>query len=148
MAMNRRLTTLGVLGLGVALVATFAAGCDTARPGGGVLNEEPASVQSADKAATRTDFQAPPVNSGDASLADSAASSPSGTGNDAGTGGRNAGQKGNPKGADEAISPPPAVTADNPRDTPPRLEASTPGGAQGETKPAGNINDGTPRSPQ
>jgi hypothetical protein len=35
-----------------------------------------------------------------------------------------------------------------PRDTPPRVEASTPSGAQGETKPAGNINTGTPRSPQ
>jgi hypothetical protein len=147
--MNRRLTTLGALGLGAALVATFAAGCDTARPGGGVLNTDPATLESDSKPAMRTDFQTPPQTGGDASLADSAASSPSGTGNDAGTGGRNAGQKGNPKGSTGPdASPSPSVTAENPRDTPPRIEASTPGGAQGETKPAGNINTGTPRSPQ
>jgi hypothetical protein len=147
--MNRRSTTLGVLGLGAALVAAFAAGCDTSRPGGGVLNNDPAALQSEDKPATRTDFQLPTETGGDASLADSAASSPSGTGNDAGTGGMNAGQKGNPKGSIEAEAPPsPSETADNPRDTPPTIEAPTPGGAQGETKPAGNINTGTPRSPQ
>jgi len=147
--MNRRLTTLGVLSLGAALVATFAAGCDTARPGGGVLNTDPATVESDSKPATRTDFQLPPQTGGDASLADSAASSPSGTGNDAGTGGRNAGQKGNPKGSSGPdASPSPAETAENPRDTPPTIEASAPSGAQGETKPPGNINTGTPRSPQ
>ncbi len=147
--MNRRLTTLGVLGLGVALVATFVAGCDTSRPGGGVLNGDPGALQSDAKPATRTDFQVPQDSGGDASLADSAASSTSGTGNDAGSGGRNAGQKGNPKGSDGVgASPSASETADNPRDTPPRTEASTPSGAQGETKPAGNINTGTPRSPQ
>ncbi len=144
--MNRRLTTLGVLGVGVALGA---AGCDSSRPGGGALNGDPASLQSNEKAGTRTDFQMPPNSGGDASLADSAASSSSGTGNDAGSGGGNAGQKGNLKGPGEpAASPSPSETADNPRDTPARTEASTPGGAQGETKPAGNINTGTPRSPQ
>ncbi len=147
--MNRRLTTLGVHGLGAALVATFAVGCDTARPGGGLLNGDPATVESDAKPATRTDFQMPPRSGGDASLADSAASSTSGTGNNAGTGGRNAGQKGNPKGSNGPdASPSAAETADNPRDTPPKIEASTPGGAQGGTKPAGNINTGTPRSPQ
>ena len=147
--MNRRLTTLGVLGLGAALVATFAAGCDTSRPGGGVLNGDPAALESDAKQSTRTDFQVPRDSGGDASLADSAASSPSGTGNDAGTGGRSAGQKGNPKGSlGPDASPSASETADNPRDTPPKLEASTPGGAQGETKPSGNINTGTPRGPQ
>ncbi len=147
--MNRRLTTLGELGLGAALVATFAAGCDTSRPGGGVLNGDPAALESDAKQSTRTDFQVPRDTGGDASLADSAASSTSGTGNDAGTGGRNAGPKGNLKGPGEsAASPSPSETADNPRDTPARTEASTPSGAQGETKPAGNINTGTPRSPQ
>ena len=144
--MNRRMTNLV---LGAALIATFAVGCDTARPGGGVLNSDPATVESDSKPAMRTDFQVPAVESGDASLADSAASSPSGTGNDAGTGGRSAGQKGNPKGSHGPdASPSASETADNPRDTPPKLEASTPGGAQGETKPSGNINTGTPRSPQ
>ena len=114
-----------------------------------MLNGDPAALESDAKPATRTDFQVPEQTGGDAALADSAASSPSGTGNDAGTGGRNAGQKGNPKGSiGPDASPPPAVTADNPSDTPPKLEASTPAGAQGETKPAGNINTGTPRSPQ
>jgi len=146
--MNRRLTTLGVLGLGVPLVAAFAAGCDTARPGAGLLNSDPATLEADSKPGTRTDFQLPSQTGGDAALSDSAASSTSGTGNDAGTGGRNAGQKGNPKGSiGPDASPSPAETADNPPDTPPKLEAPTAGGAQGETKPAGNINTGTPRSP-
>ena len=146
--MNRRLMTFGMFSLGAAIVATFAVGCDTAPPGGGLLNSDPAVLQSDEKPATRTDFQLPEQTGGDAALADSAASSPSGTGNDAGTGGRNAGQKGSPKGSNGPdASPSPAETADNPRDTPPKLEASTPGGAQGGTKPAGNINTGTPRSP-
>jgi hypothetical protein len=124
----------------------MASGCGTGPPGGGLTNVEP-PLRSEEKPAMRDDLPAPSLSTGGEAPADAAASSPSAPGTNAGTGGRNGGQggtqspsgKADTKGADDSSAP-------APRSSPPKLEQPT--GAQGETKPPGNIQEGTPRSPQ
>jgi hypothetical protein len=63
---------------------------------------------------------------------------------DAGRGG-GANDPADPTGARPTASRAPDLTVPG---TPPTIVSPSPAGAQGGTKPTGNINDGTPRSPQ
>jgi len=129
--------------LGAALASVLASSCSTSPPGAGFTNGETAPLSAEEKPAVRDDLRMPTKpDSGDAPLAGSAASSPSADANDAGTGGRGAGQAGNPGAARETSE------TSGPSATPPKLETPAESGAQGGTRPPGNINDGTPRSPQ
>jgi len=139
-----------------AVASVLASGCGTAPPGAGFTSGDKATFTSDEKPAVRDDLHMPSnPNTGDAPLAESAATSPAATGNNAGTGGRNGGQAGNPPatgaGADAEGAKPassPAGSSANPPATPPKIESSGEAGAQGGTKPPGQINEGTPRSPQ
>jgi hypothetical protein len=119
------LSTLRTI-LGGAALAALAAGCGTSPPGAGLTNGDKPTLSSDEKAGIRDDLHDAPVNSGDAPLADAAATQPGGAGNNGGTGGRNMAPAAQGKG--------PSAPADS--------------GAQGATKPADTINTGTPRSPQ
>ncbi len=133
--------------LGAALVALLATGCDTAPPGAGLTNGDPAMLKAEEKPAMRTDLPTPHLASKDNSLAESSASSPAALGSNAGTGGRNAGQGGTMlrRTDAETLNPEPAK---EPSATPPKIETGGRNNAQGETKPPGNINVGNSRSPQ
>jgi hypothetical protein len=118
----------------------LAAGCDTARPGLGVTNG-PAVGTNEEKPAMRSDLPTPTTSG-----PDEAAAAASGGMYDGGTGGRgvNASDPANPPGNRPAA--PRELEGIVPA-TPPTVESPSAGGAQGATKPSGNINTGTPRSP-
>lgn len=122
--------------LGGAALAALAAGCGTSPPGAGFTGGEKPTFTAEEKPAIRDDLRAGRPNPGDATLAESAASSPVAAGNNAGPGGRNMAP------ADKGARP------SAPAGSPPKIESSGENGAQGGTKPTGNINTGTPRSPQ
>jgi len=124
--------------LGGAVLATLAAGCGTSPPGAGFTSGDKPNLTSDEKPAIRDDLRDAPLNTGDAPLADSTALSPSGPGNNAGPGGRNM----------APADPTPNANSSSVRATPPKIDSPTPNQADGATKPAGNINTGTPRSPQ
>jgi hypothetical protein len=69
--------------LGGALVAFLAAGCDTAPPGAGLVNGDPATLKAEEKPAMRTDLPTPDLAGKDDALAEPAASSPAASGNNA-----------------------------------------------------------------
>jgi hypothetical protein len=110
-----------------AVAAVLATSCSTSPPGAGFTNGENAPIPE-EKAAVRSDLPMPSSpDPGDAPLAGPAAESPQ--------------------------APTPEKSADTgatrrPTGTPPRIESSDEAGAQGGTRPPGNINVGTPRSPQ
>jgi hypothetical protein len=138
--------------LAAAFAAVMASSCGNSPPGGGFTNGDKATFTADEKPAVRDDLKMPTnPDSGDASLADSAASSPAASGNNAGSGGRNAGQAGNPpapKAEASGEKPASSQTSSSPPATPPKVESSDAAGAQGGTKPTGDIKAGTPRSPQ
>jgi hypothetical protein len=131
--------------LGGALVALLAAGCDTAPPGAGLVNGDPATLKAEEKPAMRTDLPPPDLAGKDDALAEPAASSPAAS--DTGTGGRDGGQGGTRPRRTNAGATGPEV-AKEPSATPSRIETGRGNNAQGETKPPGDINAGNPRSPQ
>lgn len=137
-----------------AAASVLASSCGTSPPGAGFTSGDKATFTSEEKPAIRDDLHMPDnPKTGDAPLADSAASSPASTGNEAGTGGRNAGQAGNPpaSGAERETGkgkPESSEASAKPRSTPPTIESSGEAGAQGGTKPPGTVNTGTPRSPR
>ncbi|MBV8610059.1 MAG: hypothetical protein JO034_21690 [Singulisphaera sp.] len=133
--------------LGCALVALLATGCDTAPPGAGLVNSDPATLKAEEKPATRTDLPTPDLAGKDDALAEQAASSPAASGTDAGTGGRDGGQGGTRPRRTNAGAAGPEV-AKEPSATPSRIETGSGNNAQGETKPPGDINVGNLRSPQ
>lgn len=122
-----------------AAVALLAAGCGTGPPGGGLTNGEPAMLGGPEKAAVRSDLPTPEVSNGEP-IAEGSSLSPAGTGTNAGTGGRGRGELPSDSRKGEHGGSPPA--------TPPKTEASGENGAQGATKPPGDIKVGNPRSPQ
>jgi len=142
--------------LAVAVASVLVSGCGTAPPGAGFTSGDKATISSDEKPAVRDDLHMPNnPDTGDAPLAESAASSPAAAGNNAGTGGRGAGPAGNPPAGDAGAgseggkaAPSPPDSSANPPATPPRIESSGEAGAQSGTKPPGRINEGTPRSPQ
>jgi hypothetical protein len=85
--------SLGAAAASALLLAALAAGCETAPPGGGVLNPAPGESAGGDKAAVRDDLRIPDPNpKGREPVAESAPSSPASTGTTAGTGGGGGGQ--------------------------------------------------------
>ena len=136
---------LGILA-GPALLAALAIGCGDGPPGAGITNG-PEPSYAPEKPAVRDDL--PPPDRPDA---DTAAGQPSAGPEVAGTGGaRPAGSQPGGAGAPAKApeSPAGAGGADaKVRATPPRREASSGGDAAGATRPADNIQDGSPRSPQ
>src|SRR4051794_7541139 len=121
--------------LGGTVLAALAAGCGTSPPGAGFTSGDKPNLTAGEKPAIRDDLKDAPVNTGDAPLAESATTSPSGPGDNAGPGGRNM----------APADPPPDAKSSSVRATSPRIDSPTPNQADGATKPAGNINTGTPR---
>jgi len=135
--------------LGAALAAVLASSCSTSPPGAGFTNGDKATFTAEEKPAIRDDLHMPDsVEPGDARLAESAASSPAASGNDAGTGGRNGGQAGEPAAGATGEDSAPSRSNPRPSATPPRIESSGESGAQGGSRPPGEIKEGNPRSPQ
>ncbi|MBX6314695.1 MAG: hypothetical protein IRY99_17540 [Isosphaeraceae bacterium] len=119
------------------LALLLAVGCRETGPPGAGLTNAPRPEAAEDKPALRTDL--PPEATPDrgetvGQLGDNQTN--------AGIAGRGGGREG---GYPE--QPKPDQANDAVRATPPAIEAGTPGSAAGGTKPANNINTGTPRSP-
>lgn len=162
--------------LSVLLLITLAlTGCNNAREGAGFLNPNP-GTGSSERPSERTDLPgARPGSSGETLGTAVGAGNPvsnvttnmdpqakglvgsdtGGTGTNGGTGARNGGRGGSdaavpqtPGDSHVQQASPEASTGIGVRDTPTRIEAPAGVNAQGETKPPGNINSGTPRSPQ
>ncbi|WZP00463.1 hypothetical protein EP7_002107 [Isosphaeraceae bacterium EP7] len=150
----------------VLALALLAAGCNNGPDGAGILNPNP-GTGSSERGAERTDQPSPTPN-GDG-MAGGAAGAPTptppgitdgmdrtsaglagsdvgGTGNAGGTGARNGGRGGSDAaGVKDSQT---AKDAEAVRATPPTIESPAGNSAAGETKPAGNIETGTPKSPQ
>jgi hypothetical protein len=110
-----------------AVAAILSTSCSTSPPGAGFTNGENAPIAE-EKTAVRSDLPMPTnPDPGDARLAGPAAEST---------------QEPTP-----AKSPVVGASPSLPG-TPPKIESSGEAGAQGGTRPPGNINVGTPRSPQ
>jgi hypothetical protein len=122
--------------LGGAILAALAAGCGTSPPGAGFTSGEKPTFTAEEKPAVRDDLHEGQANPGDAALAESAASSPGEAGKNTGTGSRN-------------MAPVDKGTSTSaPAGGPPKIDSSGENETQGGTKSPGNINTGTPRSPQ
>lgn len=136
--------------LAPAIALALAAGCNKeGPPGAGLTNGPPPDAP--DKPASRIDLPGATDLGPDRELETAVSERGDGGGrNDAGTGGRGGGNAG----AESAKPTPGAGEKSPPRADvpgsaqPPKIEASSPGGAQGGTKPADKIEAGTPRSPQ
>ncbi|MBV8315457.1 MAG: hypothetical protein JOZ53_11020, partial [Planctomycetaceae bacterium] len=116
--------------LGWAFVALLTTGCDTAPPGAGLVNSDPATLKAEEKPAARTDLPTPDLAGKDDALAETAASSPAASGTDAGTGGRDGGQGGTRPRRTNASAIGPGV-AKEPSATPSRIETGSGNNAQG-----------------
>lgn len=126
--------------LGPALALALA-GCTN---NAGLTNGPPPT--SSDKAATRTDLRTPAApDRGEPSdaLHTAGDSDLGGTGTSSGTGARNGGKEGA-----GATSPNPGKTEGTNQANPPAIVSPAPSSAAGGTKPAGNIEVGTPKGPQ
>jgi hypothetical protein len=151
----------------VLALALTAAGCNNGPDGAGIINPNP-GTGSSERPAERTDQPSvtpggngmagggagatpPPVHSGVTEGMDKASgglvgSDVGGTGNSGGTGARNGGRGGSDAAGGKDSQT--AKDAESVRDTPPTIESPAGNSAAGETKPAGNIQTGTPKSPQ
>jgi len=109
------------------LAAVLSTSCSTSPPGAGFTNGENPPIAE-EKQSVRDDLPMPTTpDPGDARLAGPAADSPQVTA------------------TEKAAAP---EVPKDPTGIPPRIESSSPAGAQGGTRPPENINVGTPRSPQ
>ena len=121
--------------LGLALLILLASGCDTARPGAGILNETPVDTE---KPAMRTDLPVPEGTDSDEPVT----AATGGGGTTAGTGGRGGGIGGldpaEPLSNDGTPAPRPPEPNGNPA-TPPAIEEPNTYRPPGEITPPGNI---------
>lgn len=104
-------------------------------PGAGLTNGPPPADDS--KAGGRSDLPTAAVPDQGEALGKTGDNA-----NNAGTGGRGAGQ-----GGGYPEQPKLGAADDSVRANPTKIESTSPSSAAGGTKPAGNINTGTPRSP-
>ena len=123
--------------LAAALALAIPAGCESSPPGAGFTNPNAGSMTARDKAAVRNDLPAPSRNAGpDAPIVEAVASKPADS--------ADAGSIRN--GTSAASRPAVPGGSSAPNGTPP--SRTNAGQAQGGTKPAGPIQEGTPRGPQ
>ena len=118
------------------ILAAGLIGCGNGGPPGAGLTNGPPPADDA-KAAGRSDLPTAAVPDQGEALGKAGDND-----TNAGTGGRSPSQ-----GAGDPVLPKAGSADDSVRANPPKIESSSPSSAAGGTKPAGNINTGTPRSP-